>query len=60
VSGRVQSGPAVGEHLCPTRVHVAVGVGVPQRGLDALADQGAAAVETLGVDPEQDLDRVPG
>jgi hypothetical protein len=50
----------VGGYLCPTRVHVAVGVGVLERGLDALVDQGAAAVETLGVDPEQDLDRVLG
>ena len=37
----------MGGYQCPTRVHAAVGVGVLERGLDALADQGAAAVETL-------------
>ena len=37
-----------------------VGVGIPEGRLDALADQRVAAVEALGVDPEQDLDRVPG
>jgi hypothetical protein len=36
-----------------------VSIGVPERRLDALADQRVAAVEALGVDPEQDLDRVP-
>jgi hypothetical protein len=36
------------------------GVGVSERRLDALADQRVTAVEALGVDPEQDLDRVPG
>lgn len=36
------------------------GVVVPEGRLDALADQRVAAVEALGVDPEQDLDRVPG
>jgi hypothetical protein len=47
MSDRVRQGPTVGGYLCPTRVHVAVGVGVLERGLDALADQGAAAVVTL-------------
>ena len=47
VSDGVRPGPAVSGYLCPTRVHVAVGVGVLERGLDALADQGAAAVVTL-------------
>jgi hypothetical protein len=42
-----------------TRALVGVDVGVPERRLDASADQPAAA-EALGVDPEQDLDRVPG
>jgi hypothetical protein len=37
-----------------------VGVGVPDRHLDAPADQRVAAVEALGVDPEQDFDRVFG
>jgi hypothetical protein len=35
----------VGEYLCPTRVHVSVSVGVPERGLDTLADLRVAAVE---------------
>ena len=38
----------------------AVAVDVPERHLDAPADQHVVAVEALGVDPEQDLDRVPG
>jgi hypothetical protein len=39
----------VGEYLCPTRVHVAVGVGagVPERHLDASADQRVTTVEEL-------------
>jgi hypothetical protein len=45
VSDHVRSGPAVGEYLCPTRVHVSVSVGVPERGLDTLADLRVAAVE---------------
>jgi len=47
VSDGVRPGPAVSGYLCPTRVHVAIGVGVLARGLDALADRGAAAVEAL-------------
>jgi len=47
VSGQVRPGPAVGEYLCPTRVHVSVNVGVPEPGLDTLADLRVAAVEAM-------------
>jgi hypothetical protein len=40
-------------------VRAGVDVGLPERRLDAPTDQRVAAVEALGVDPEQDLDRVP-
>src|SRR5512132_1421974 len=38
---------------------VGVDVGVSERHLDAPADLRVSTVEALGVDPEQDLDRVP-
>ena len=48
MSDRVRPGPAVGGYLCPTRVHVSVGVGVPERCLDMPADYLDPSASSVG------------